>query len=138
MIELFSVEDQKKIHTELSNLSPPPLQHRFESVFNRWERLVKHVESGYELTIDDYTNSICSRDILEAVENALSEDGKCIFQGIVAKLDERFKLATREVSKPLMNRSLSLDHLYWWWFRVPIKGSERFFQTIRALIGNPL
>jgi hypothetical protein len=86
-----------------------------DTVVAKWQSFVVETESGYKLTIYDYTNDLSARNLIEELMGALSESGRSRLAALVAPIDKRFRKASRRVSKPL----LASPRRNWWWWRVP-------------------
>ena len=83
---------------------------------NKWSRFVTNVEKEYHLSIDDYTNSLSTRNLIQEILDVCPENAS--LQELVSEWDNRFKVATEIVKEPLLP-SLQRVKLGWWWFRVP-------------------
>ncbi len=64
-----------------------------EHLFAEWEKFVKEVEDGYELTIYDYTNDLTIRGLIQEIIEGVPHAGDAI-EKAVQGLDERFTEAT--------------------------------------------
>lgn len=86
------------------------------NLLERWTKLVNDVESGYSLSLPDYTNDLALRD-------ALCEIVKCVPERLSRELshflepwDERFQFATKIIDIPLLPVDGSAGP---WWWRIP-------------------
>lgn len=79
-----------------------------------WRDLVGIVEDGYTMTIDDYTNDLAIRDVVEEVRPFLTEAVRELLDEDLAPLDQRYESATRAASGRLPGGST-----HWWAQRVP-------------------
>jgi len=94
----------------------------FAYLLVKWSALVRSVEEGYPLSIYDYTNSLCARDLLEvAIANA-SDGLRDKLVPALDPLDKRFASATELAVLPLTPRS----NPGWWWQRVPKRRDGEF------------
>lgn len=84
---------------------------------NKWSRFVINVENGYRLTIDDYTNSLSVRNIIQEILNVCPENAG--LKEWISEWDNRFVKVTTVVREPLLP-PLKEEKLGWWWFRIPI------------------
>ncbi len=84
---------------------------------NKWSRFVINVENGYRLTIDDYTNSLSVRNIIQEILNVCPENAG--LKEWISEWDNRFIKVTTVVREPLLP-PLKEEKLDWWWFRIPI------------------
>jgi hypothetical protein len=85
-------------------------------MMDKWSRFVAKVENGYQLTVDDYTNSLSVRDLIQEVLNVCPKNGD--LQRWIMECDNRFIAVTKVTKKPLL-LPLNDESLGWWWFRVP-------------------
>ena len=81
-----------------------------------------NVENGYRLTIDDYTNSLSTRDLIQDALNVCPNNQE--FQKYIGSYDDRLLSVTRLVEEPLL-LSLNGEKLGWWWFRFPLNPGIR-------------
>jgi hypothetical protein len=81
----------------------------------KWATLVKEVETGYELTIYDYTNDLSVRDHLEEL---LTRAGLAAtpVKSAIQHWDDRFRFATTETSSTTFGTG---EEAGWWWRRMP-------------------
>jgi len=87
-----------------------------------WARLSQEV-STYTLTVDDYTNNLCSRDYIAQVASRASSDLRRSIDEQVAPADESFREATVEDSDGRLGRYFRIDSEdAWWWHRRPSSG----------------
>ncbi len=84
-----------------------------------WEMFVGEVEGGYSATIDDYTNDLTVRDLLE---QALAEGVAADEAARVAALDDRLREATRPDETGRLAEVYAVGD-EWWWHRLPRTGS---------------
>jgi len=89
---------------------------------NKWSRFVTNVENGYQLTIDDYTNSLAVRDLIQEILDVCPENSS--LKEWVSEWENRFIKVTKVVKEPLLP-PFPNESLGWWWFRIPINpGNE--------------
>jgi hypothetical protein len=90
---------------------------------NKWSRFVTNLENGYQLTIDDYTNSLSVRDHIQEILDVCPENSS--LKEWVSEWDHRFIKVTKVVKESLLP-AFPNESLGWWWFRIPIKpGNEK-------------
>ncbi len=97
-------------------------------LMDKWSRIVLNVEKEYRLTIDDYTNDLSLRNLVQEVLDACPENAG--LREWTSEWDKRFEKATVKVKEPLLPERGNKKK-GWWWFRIPInQGSElkKWFQ----------
>ena len=86
-------------------------------LLKKWDCFVTRIEEGYRLTIDDYTNDLSIRDLLQEILEVIPNNTE--LKKWIGELDGRFIGGTKKVEfplLPLMNR----PKVGWWWFRIPL------------------
>jgi hypothetical protein len=83
----------------------------------RLSRIIANVEKGYPLSIDDYTNDLCVRDIFQEILDVCPNNADLLEW--INSWDERFDKATKLVNNALLP-TLDGSEPGWWWFRLPI------------------
>ncbi len=91
-----------------------------ESLISDWETLVKEVQEGYPSTVDEYTNDLTARDLLEEVLCSLSEASQRKVAKVIRPLDEHFRTATCPDEDHVLSRYFRV-HDGWWWSRIPAR-----------------
>ena len=87
-----------------------------ESLLNGWQNVISEVEKGYSLGINDYTNDLTLRDLIEEVLRGCPEDLKEKISLFIKRWDEKFDHLTQKAKRPL----LKIDKEFWWWGRIPL------------------
>lgn len=83
-----------------------------------WGTFARDIEAGYRGTIDDFTNDMTERDMLERAMQRLDDHDRVWLTGLVAPGDVRYRDAT--VDDPDDRLAAYTRHEdYWWWFRLP-------------------
>jgi hypothetical protein len=83
-----------------------------------WQRLATELGS-YRLEIEDYTNDLYSREVLERLPEPL----RARFAADVAAADERFRAASEPDAGGRLGRWFRVDDKQgWWWHRIPRSG----------------
>lgn len=112
-------EDQERLQRALQKVSKAiHRQLDLEYWLSKWAVFVTEIETGYELYIEDYTNDLSVRDVLEEIMASLTEDGRHKLGVVIRPIDERFLASTRAVDRPLLE-SLSDEPRPFWWYRIP-------------------
>jgi hypothetical protein len=75
------------------------------------------------MTVDDYTNDLCSRDYLELAVNRLPSDISEPLSDRVATLDREFRNGTVADDQGVLRRFFRIEPCSgWWWRRIPSAG----------------
>lgn len=81
-----------------------------------WRDLADEIESGYQLTVDDYTNDLCVRNLLEEVLAVIPEgEVRSRVEREIEEADLRYKGVTHSVARQIHGG----PDAPWWFFRVP-------------------
>lgn len=87
-----------------------------------WSRLSTEV-GAYELTVDDYTNDLCSRDYLAEVVRRASVPLGATIEARLAAADDRFRRSTTDDADGRLGRYFRIGpDDAWWWHRRPSTG----------------
>lgn len=129
-------KEEINLTNKLLNKYYNPYIHKDKSLLlyfiNEWLLRVEQFEKGYTLTIDDYTNEITVRDILEELINEVPENLKLKVVDIIIPIDEKFKEITNAVKNPLM-LGLKGENPPWWWYRIPKKLVGELKEDVESL-----
>lgn len=88
-------------------------------LLHAWASFVRRVETGYALSIYDYTNDLSTRDLLEeALPNLPLAEGEAS-RARLSEWDLRYEQATRPSVRPLAPGIQ--DGARAWWFRIPLR-----------------
>lgn len=113
-------QDQLRIvNAAFKGLLHPTSTESVESLLRRWEAFAAEVESGYELTIYDYENSLGTRCILRDVAGSVPHDLSERISLALRPVDSRFEAATEAFPRGLLPAS-HLPEEEWWYFRKPV------------------
>ncbi len=131
-MEPMSREDQNAIAGVLSGVA----EHvRAEGglgyLYRRWQEVAHKVQAGYDLTIDDYTNDLSTRDILARVLRAVSPSAGRAIEAAIEEADSVFRSATVPSERTVYGKPLDLDG--WWWHRIPKRAGEELGEDLRKL-----
>ena len=78
-----------------------------------WFALVQQIETGYTMTVDDYTNDLAVRAWLERVLPMLTQTLQDRLGSRLSPVDDRFRLATVQPKHRMPGAGLE------WWYRLP-------------------
>jgi hypothetical protein len=93
-----------------------------ERLLRDWAALASSVER-YPLTVDDYTNDLCSRDGLALVLDGCPEPLRAKLAALVEEADRAFRAGTLEDAEGRLARYFRIGpESGWWWSRVPASG----------------
>jgi len=87
-----------------------------------WRALCEELPE-YQLTIDDYTNNLTSRDALEIVLERCQAPLRTKLSDHIEKSDELFRAVTAEDAFGVIGKFYKIDVSDgWWWRRKPVAG----------------
>lgn len=92
-----------------------------DTLLNDWVSLVAEVEAGYAGSVDDYTNDLTSRDLLEDLIRGSQPSLRAKLEGALEPWDERFRRATAYDDRRALSRFFNIGD-GWWWRRTPTEG----------------
>jgi hypothetical protein len=100
-----------------------------------WEEVVRSVEEGYSLGLDDYLNDLDGRQLLdEALAVAAAQEKKTALQR-VRRADAKMKTLVRPAGKCLWGDETARQEGWtakknWWYFSIPIRPGEDLIAEI--------
>lgn len=86
-----------------------------------WQKFVSHCEKGYDLVIEDYTNDLDRRSIIQKILDFMREDKELITKVMrfLKPLDDRFKALLIETNKCVWGLAnahrFPKDKFWWYW-----------------------
>ncbi len=92
-MKMFSIEDELIINEILKNrkVADHVIKGGIYKLLKNWKNFVKECEEGYKLTIDDYTNDLCTRDIIQDVLDQVDVRLARIIHDEIKEFDDRLK-----------------------------------------------
>lgn len=102
-----------------------------DTLLNDWVSLVAEVEAGYAGSVDDYTNDLTSRDLLEDLIRGSQPSLRAKLEGALEPWDERFRRATAYDDRRALSRFFNIGD-GWWWRRTPTEGQLATYLRQRA------
>ena len=101
----------------------------FNEFIKEWFDFIAEVEEGYSMTIDDYTNDLTQRDLIDELLQQVPEDLKNRVIKLIEPSDVRFKNATKILRKSLS----SSKNPPWWRYRLPKKLVGELKEDVESL-----
>jgi len=98
-------------------------------LMTKWSRFVTKVEKEYHLSIDDYTNSVSTRNLIQEILDACPENTS--LKEWVSEWDNRFIKSTEVLDEPLLPL-LQKEKSGWWWFRFPKNPGNKIKEWIQS------
>lgn len=93
-----------------------------ERLLQQWAQFAGEVDA-YELTVDDYTNDLTTRDAIELVLSRCSSQFGAWAIPIVDEADQRFTDRTVPDGRAVLGRYFRIsEDAGWWWRRRPVRG----------------
>ena len=87
-----------------------------------WTRLA-HEVSDYAMTVDDYTNDLCSRDYLADALSSATDAWRVVISARIAPPDDLFRASTVDDVEGRLGRHFQITAQDgWWWHRRPSSG----------------
>jgi len=125
-----NADEQGAVKRALSRLSAEwGLEFRtVQSLIERWENFVKQVESGYQLSLHDYTVELELRDAIEGLNQQLPQRLAMEIEAALVPTDHRLRFATERSQRPLAP-GVNLDAA-WWWFATPRNAPQSFLMEL--------
>ena len=102
-----------------------------DNLFDDWMSLVGELERGYADSIDDYTNDLTSRDLLEDLIQDSQPSLRAKLEAALKPWDDRFRGATAHDDGRALSRYFKIRD-GWWWRRAPTKGQLATYLRQRA------
>jgi len=102
---------------------------------SEWSNIVSAVASGYELSMEDYTNDLTIRDLIEKVRQVLSPKGQQVLASVLRTIDEQFLRATYGLSEALRSAEKG-EELGFWWYRVPKQHGKELAEWLQVFFNN--
>lgn len=127
------VEEFMTYHRQLSGWTNAPWS--LESRIERWSRFVQQVTDGYPWIVEEYTNALDGRDILEDAVSMVSPAGRSPLSSVVDPIDRRFEQATEPAPGRLRERRWEARR--WWWQRAPLILQGDLARDFRLLPAGP-
>jgi hypothetical protein len=108
---------------------------RLAGLIKTWGQVVKSVERGYLLTLDDYLNDLDARQLLEGALRVAPPAEREKYNKKVLSLDEAMRSLVKPAGKCLWGEDLAEAEGWtaeknWWYFSRPIKGDPDFLAEI--------
>jgi len=92
-----------------------------QQLIEQWAYFVEEVEGGYSDVIDEYTNDVSTRTVLEEFIQRAPTGLADRMRQLLEPIDARFRAATRSDDEGSVLRFYRGDS-GWWWRRVPMEG----------------
>jgi hypothetical protein len=105
-----------------------------DSLLSRWSYFIGQCEKGYEDCLDEYTNDLGTRELLQEVIEKVTPHLAAKLKAHLVEKDRRFIEATEEISTPLLTLHKPLGHIKrMLYFRVPKKLGEDMEKELRSM-----
>jgi hypothetical protein len=123
------LQSLRAIEASLSTEAPFPIT--FDGLIHRWDGFVKEVESGYLDTVDDYTNDLSTRDLLDQITKAVPHELGAKLTARLQPIDQRLQRSTRHDPDDRLGKFFN-HGAGWWWSRLPLKLDGDLAATLNA------
>jgi hypothetical protein len=100
-----------------------------------WEEVVRSIEEGYSLGLDDYLNDLDGRQLLEeALAVAPAQEKKTALQR-VRRTDEKMQTLVRPAGRCLWGDETARQEGWtakknWWYFSIPVNPGEELLNEL--------
>jgi hypothetical protein len=94
-----------------------------------WDEVVRSVEEGYRLGLDDYLNDMDGRQLIEEVLHTAPADEKKTFLKRIRQADAKMQWLVKPAGRCLWGDETAVQKGWtskknWWYFFLPIKAGE--------------
>ncbi len=121
----FSIQDEEIIEKiEQKCSSDAGFSITLISSISSWENLINECRDGYDDVVEEFTNDLASRDIIQQILDVLSKDGVRELSKFIESLDSVFLDNTIKVHRPIMKYEWIIPEKHFWYFRVPKRIEE--------------
>ncbi len=105
-----------------------------------WEKVVKSVERGYSLTLDDYLNDLDARQLLEEALEVAPLAEQQTFEERIRQADDQMRGLTTRSSICLWGDELAEEEGWtakknWWYYACPVDADAELLAEIAAVTG---
>lgn len=112
-----------------------------EGLVENWEKIVRQVEEGYSLTLDDYLNDLDARQLIAEALIVASDQQRAAINTRLSRADEKMRRLTEPTKVCLWGEEVADEEGWtaeenWWYFARPIKADAEFLAEIDD-IGDP-
>ena len=104
----------------------------------RWEEVVRSVEEGYRLGLDDYLNDMDGRQLIEEGLRVATAKDKRIFLKRIRQADAKMQWLVKPADRCLWSDETARQEGWtaeknWWYFSIPNHPGEELLSDIDAL-----
>ena len=106
-----------------------------ESLIDGFAQAIEQLKSGYPLGLDDYTNELTAREIIQEVIDEAPEEAFPRLQRQLDELDEEFRQTTIKLAEPVFaaDESTRDPEKFFYYWRVPRNpGKEMLEDLVRS------
>jgi hypothetical protein len=102
-----------------------------------WEEVVRSVEEGYSLGLDDYLNDMDGRQLIDEVLHIAPAGGKNIFLKRIRQADAKMQWLVKPAGRCLWGDETARQESWtakknWWYFSSPINAGEDLLAEIEG------
>lgn len=103
-----------------------------------WGGVVKSVEQGYLLSLDDYLNDLDGRQILEEALKVAPQRERKKYDAKIASWDKKMRSLLKPGGKCLWGDDVAEAEGWtaktnWWYFHRPVKGDPDFLREVEEI-----
>lgn len=103
-----------------------------------WINLTNECKDGYNDVVEEYTNDLSSRDVIQEILDNISESARSELLKIIEPIDKIFIDHTVKVEKPMMAYEWIVPEKHFWYFRVPKRIKRDELSAFESQLGGSL
>ena len=119
----------------------PVAERGLAGLVESWEKVVKSVEAGYSMTLDDYLNDLDARQLLDEALNVASLAEQQKFEDRIRQADDQMKGQTTRSNVCLWGDELAEEEGWtpkrnWWYYACPVDADAELLAEIAEVTGT--
>ncbi len=133
----MSQADPVREYLRKSGASHRVITNGLRGLVENWERVVRDLAQGYQLTFDDYLNDMDGRQLLENAVGFAPEEIRAAYRDRIAAADSRAEAVLVESSRCIWGQIVADDEGWrpaknWWYFRLPKAPGPQMAEELKS------
>ncbi len=133
----MSQADPVRDYLRQSGASHSVIASGLRGLVENWERVVKEVTRGYNLTFDDYLNDMDGRQLLENAMSLAPAEIRDAYLDRIRSADQRAEGALRPSDRCIWGQIVADEEGWkparnWWYFRLPRTPGPRLAEELKS------